>query len=232
MVKFYGMCSLSALLSLKRMMIRSTLPVCQSTSRRVFSHVRAHLSTNAASGNSIPGHIIVVGGGAVGSLFAGRLGALKSHKGRVWMLSSWEEHMSVIKNLPGLIVQEEGTIGKECLIGSVRCANSAKEILTTLAGERGVDASSRVSTVLIAVKQSGIRKASQQAAELLAKFHGGLCVALLNGMGHMEIIMDAIRFNPPHCVQLNDQNYTTNYRRRYRISHLSNQQNRFVQCRI
>jgi tRNA G37 N-methylase TrmD len=38
------------------------------------------------------GHTVVIGGGSLGSLFAGRLGALRALEGRVWMLTSWEEH--------------------------------------------------------------------------------------------------------------------------------------------
>ena len=160
-------------------------------SYRFLSSFQKRYSTQIDS--ALAGQIVVVGGGAVGSLFAGRLGSLKKLKGRVWMLSSWEEHTSMIKKLPGLIVQEQGSIGNSCLIGNVRCAGSSKEILTTLAAERGMGASTSISAVLIAVKQSGVRKAAQQAGELLAKGHGGLCLALLNGMGHMEIIADAIR---------------------------------------
>ena len=167
--------------------------LCNQTKKYYFSLSHAKFSTPSNTGTSFPGQIVIVGGGAVGSLFAGRLGALKKMKGRVWMLSSWEEHTSSIEKLPGLIVQEEGSLGNGCLLGSVRCASSPKDILASLAAERGIGASTTISTVIIAVKQDGIRKASDQAAELLSRGRGGLCVALLNGMGHMEVISDALR---------------------------------------
>ena len=178
----------------RQILKRIMRPLCKFQSLNCsFSLHHARLSSPANSGTSFPGQIVVVGGGAVGSLFAGRLGALKKMKGRIWMLSSWKEHTSSIEKLPGLIVQEEGLLGNGCLLGSVRCASSPKEILASLKDERGMGASTNISAVIIAVKHEGIRKASEQAAERLSKGRGGLCVALLNGMGHMEVISDALR---------------------------------------
>ena len=58
-----------------------------------------------------PEHVVVIGGGSLGSLFAGRLGALKALEGRVWMLTSWEAQAMAVRENHGIIVQEEGSVG-------------------------------------------------------------------------------------------------------------------------
>ena len=147
-----------------------------------------------ASKNSAYGNVVVIGGGAIGSLFAGRIGAIKRMKGKVWLLSSWEDHVTCMKSLQGLVVKEEGMVGNSCMIANVRAATTAKEIIEAHEAECGFGDISRACTVVIAVKQHGIRKAAHQAAEILSRGHGGLCVGLLNGYGHMDAISHAIRF--------------------------------------
>jgi hypothetical protein len=75
------------------------------------------------------GKVVVVGGGAVGSLFAGRLSTLKELEGRVWLLTRWTEQADVIKGLKGMVVKESEAVGKGCLIGNMKVAASVREIL-------------------------------------------------------------------------------------------------------
>eukprot|EP00961_Rhodomonas_salina_P300576 3939906-Rhodomonas_salina.2 len=41
------------------------------------------------------GRVVVIGGGSVGSLFSGRIAAIKAMKERVWLLTQWQEHFTV-----------------------------------------------------------------------------------------------------------------------------------------
>ena len=41
------------------------------------------------------GQVVVIGGGAIGSLVAGRIAAVPGMEKRVWMLTSWVEHAQV-----------------------------------------------------------------------------------------------------------------------------------------
>lgn len=41
------------------------------------------------------GQVVVIGGGAIGSLMAGRIAAVPGMEKRVWMLTSWVEHAQV-----------------------------------------------------------------------------------------------------------------------------------------
>ena len=43
------------------------------------------------------GQVVVIGGGAIGSLMAGRIAAVPGMDKRVWMLTSWAEHAQVLQ---------------------------------------------------------------------------------------------------------------------------------------
>ena len=140
-----------------------------------------------------PEHVVVIGGGALGSLFAGRLGALNALRGRVWMLTSWEEQAAAVESNQGVVVQEQGSVGSGCLIGEVRAMRHLAEVRELQTNTVNTKVRGRVNVVIIAVKQTGIRKAAEQAAQILAGVHGGLCITVLNGLGHIEVVNNALR---------------------------------------
>ena len=145
--------------------------------------------------------MVIIGGGAIGSLFAGRLGTLSSLRGRVWMLTSWDEQASAVQSNQGVVVQEEGSVGSACLIGQVRAMRHLAEVREMQANTVNSKVRGRVNVVIIAVKQPGIRKAAEQAAQILADTHGGLCITVLNGIGHVEVVNNALR-NHDVCATL------------------------------
>ena len=49
-------------------------------------------------------HVVVIGGGSLGSLFAGRLGALSTLRSRVWMLTAWEEQAHAVEENQGCLL--------------------------------------------------------------------------------------------------------------------------------
>jgi hypothetical protein len=160
--------------------------VCKERSR---AGARRSFSGTAES----PEHVVVIGGGSLGSLFAGRLGTLKTLRGRVWMLTSWEEQVAAVQSNQGVVVQEQGPVGSGCLIGQVRAMRSLAEVRKIQNDTVNSVVRGRVNVVIIAVKQPGIRKAAEQAAQILADVHGGVCITVLNGLGHIEVVNNALR---------------------------------------
>jgi len=76
---------------------RSCLLTCHRPApRAAFSGRVAETRSRGVARSEAPEHVLVIGGGALGSLFAGRLGALKNLQDRVWMLTSWEEQAQVL----------------------------------------------------------------------------------------------------------------------------------------
>ena len=149
----------------------------------------------AAAGPRKLGHAVVIGGGALGSLVAGRLGALRALEGRVWMLTAWDEQAAAVEENRGVVVEEAGTVGSDCLIGHVRVARGLPQMLDMQKDAVSSAAGGSVEVVIIAVKQPAVRQAAQRAAAILANVHGGVCITLLNGLGHIEIIRNAFRQN-------------------------------------
>ena len=110
----------------------------------------------------------------------------------------FQNFYQVVEENKGLIVEEAGSVGSSCLIGNVRVARSLRQILDMQQGavsSAGGGGPGRVEVVIIAVKQPSIRQAAQRAANILANVHGGVCITLLNGLGHIEIIQNAMRQN-------------------------------------
>eukprot|EP00960_Hanusia_phi_P045659 757379-Hanusia_phi.AAC.16 len=155
-------------------------------------------------------NIAVIGGGSIGSLLSGRIAATSRMRDRVWMLTSSSEHASVrtcmrfptdgvslasqaIKAVRGIVVKEEGTVGKNTMMGQVRVAESLSEVEDLKKESLALYGFGKASLVFIAVKQAGLRKAAEQAARVLAGSHGSLCIAVMNGVGHMEVIHKALR---------------------------------------
>uniref|UniRef100_A0A7S0DWF2 2-dehydropantoate 2-reductase n=1 Tax=Hanusia phi TaxID=3032 RepID=A0A7S0DWF2_9CRYP len=140
-------------------------------------------------------NIAVIGGGSIGSLLSGRIAATSRMRDRVWMLTSSSEHASAIKAVRGIVVKEEGTVGKNTMMGQVRVAESLSEVEDLKKESLALYGFGKASLVFIAVKQAGLRKAAEQAARVLAGSHGSLCIAVMNGVGHMEVIHKALRYH-------------------------------------
>jgi 2-dehydropantoate 2-reductase len=159
-------------------------------SRTLCSGIKAEFNT--AEG---PEHVVIVGGGSLGSLFAGRLGAIKSLRDRVWLLTSWEEQAKAVEENQGLIVQEEGQVGNKCLMGQVQVVREPSQVSREIYKLQNAGLRGKANVVILAVKQPSIRKAAEQAATILADVHGGVCVTLLNGLGHIETVRNTFRNN-------------------------------------
>lgn len=149
-------------------------------------------SSSASKGVVGIGHVVVIGGGAIGSLFAARLSTLKDLSGRVWLLTGWKEHAEAISQTHGVIINEAPSVGGSCLVGAVRVATRVSEILQDSRADEEA-AKGQINVVIVAVKQRQIRKASEDAAALLSKSHGGVLLALQNGVGHMDVLRKTIR---------------------------------------
>ena len=88
---------------LRHFILGGAWTACKSKFRQVGSLHPLRSVSSPADGNMrsslgcthVRGQIVVIGGGALGSLFAGRLGTLEPLKGRVWMLTAWEEQAKV-----------------------------------------------------------------------------------------------------------------------------------------
>ena len=138
------------------------------------------------------GHIVVIGGGSVGSLFSGRLATLKHLADRVWLLTRWGDHAQAIMGTRGVIVREDASMGGACLVGGVKVVGAPSEVLKACQYDDEA-VKGRVNVVILAAKQPQIRRAAEDAAALLGSSHGGLLISLLNGVGHMDVLRKAFK---------------------------------------
>lgn len=106
----------------------------------------------------------------------------------------------MISKTRGLILRESPSVGGACLVGGVRIAHGRSEIFQDSRADEE-DAKGQINVVILAVKQSQIRKASVDAADLLSKCHGGILISLLNGVGHMDILRQALTYLSPPSTQ-------------------------------
>jgi len=132
-------------------------------------------------------NVVVIGGGALGSLLAARLAqcATPGAGGRVTLLTRWEEHAAAISVHGGIALEEEAS---SVLVSGVEVARCAAEVRLN-GGNRRPDA------ILLAVKHGDTQRAAADAAELLVLSRGGggaeaACVvaSLQNGMGNCAIV--------------------------------------------
>lgn len=110
--------------------------------------------------------IAVVGAGAMGCLFGGRL----SQVAEVWLIDPWVEHVIALQS-KGLLLQEMD--GSEHIL-SVRAVNDPNQVTV------------KVDLALILVKSHQTEWAARQAASILAP--EGIALTLQNGLGNLEII--------------------------------------------
>lgn len=113
--------------------------------------------------------IVVVGAGAMGSLF----GALLAEAGsEVWLIDVWAEHIKII-NEKGLSVEREGKI------------RSVEVEATTDPKRIGV-----ADLIIIFVKSTQTAEAARVAKEMAGS--GSLVLTLQNGMGNADVIAEVI----------------------------------------
>ncbi|KAJ1490494.1 ketopantoate reductase PanE/ApbA-domain-containing protein [Baffinella frigidus] len=143
------------------------------------------------------GQVVVIGGGAIGSLMAGRIAAVPGMEKRVWMLTSWVEHAQAIAEVNGLVVHDErgGEFQRRSMFGQVKVVSDAEAILHWGSGAGRPEEMAQANVVIVAVKQSGMRWAADQAARILGGAHGGIAVTLLNGLGHIPTLQSAMRYH-------------------------------------
>lgn len=124
--------------------------------------------------------IAVVGGGAMGSLFAARL-AERDKANDVWLVSAWREHVDKI-NASGLELQSKvpGSESAPKKVKSLRASGSPAEVVRAFGGP--------VDLCLIMVKSGQTPTAAKKAAELLDSAQNSYALTLQNGLGNREIL--------------------------------------------
>lgn len=110
--------------------------------------------------------IAIIGGGAIGSLFAAKLSPLAE----VWLFSQWQDHINVIQQRGLRLTELDGAK----ITVNVNATAALEQI------NRPVD------VVIIAVKSHQTIIASRRAAALLGQT--GIAISVQNGLGHLEQI--------------------------------------------
>lgn len=114
--------------------------------------------------------IAIIGAGAMGSLFGGRL----SPVAEVWLVDPWAEHVAAMQREGLLLIQPDGS--------ELRIPVQA--VLDPTAVPQAVD------LAIIFVKSHSTRWAAKQAAGILDK--DGLALTLQNGLGNLEVIAEVV----------------------------------------
>lgn len=112
--------------------------------------------------------VVVIGAGAMGSLFGGRLAASGRHE--VWLLDPWAEHVAALQAQGLTLTNPDGRV-EQIVVNATTAAGAVP---------RPVD------LALIFVKSHATRQAAGQAAPLLGA--SGLALTLQNGLGNHETI--------------------------------------------
>lgn len=118
--------------------------------------------------------IAVIGAGAMGSLFGGRLAAGGAHT--VWLVDPWVEHIVTIQRHGLELVNPDGSVDRIVVNGTTDVAEVAEDGMVDL--------------TLIFVKGYATRRAVQQAARVLAE--DGVGLTLQNGVGNLEILSEVL----------------------------------------
>jgi 2-dehydropantoate 2-reductase len=113
--------------------------------------------------------IIIIGVGAMGSLFAGRLSPLTE----VVMLGHWPEQLAALKGNGLLLVHPDGQESRV----KVQATNNLADV-------------GRADIVLVLVKSWQTRRAAGQARQIINA--GSLVVTLQNGLGNLEILVESV----------------------------------------
>lgn len=123
--------------------------------------------------------IAVIGAGAMGSMFGGRLAATDTHD--VWLVDPWKEHVETLKKRGLELIAPDGT------------AQRIEVHATTVP----VEVAMPVDLTLVFVKGHATRRAAEQASSLLG--NDGVAVTLQNGVGNLDVLIEAV--GKEHAVQ-------------------------------
>lgn len=125
--------------------------------------------------------IAVIGAGAMGSLFGGRLAMAGTHD--VWLVDPWTEHVRAIQDHGLSLTHTDGSIDQIPV--------NATTDTVQLADNGAVD------LALIFVKGHATRRAAQRATQLLAD--DGIALTLQNGVGNLDVLTEVV--GPDRAVQ-------------------------------
>jgi len=114
--------------------------------------------------------IAVIGAGAMGSLFGGKLTSVTD----VWLVDPWAEHVAAMRQNGLELTNPDGTIERI----SVQAVGTPEEV------------DGPVDLALIFVKSHSTRWAAEQASTLLAE--DGLALTLQNGLGNLEVVAKVV----------------------------------------
>jgi len=109
--------------------------------------------------------IAVIGAGAMGSLFGGKLSSVAS----VWLIDPWKEHIKAIQRHGLRLIEPEG-----------------EQVIRVKATTDPATVKERVDLALILVKSPHTEAAARTARSLLKE--DGLVLTLQNGLGNLEVI--------------------------------------------
>ncbi len=118
--------------------------------------------------------IAIMGAGAMGSLFGGRLANTGRHD--VWLVDPWAEHVAVIRERGLELIGLDGRVERI----RVKAATDVAEV-----AEEGP-----VEVAFIFVKSYATRRAARQTRRVLAD--GGLALTLQNGLGNREVLAEIL----------------------------------------
>mmetsp|Transcript_14714 Transcript_14714/g.41847 ORF Transcript_14714/g.41847 Transcript_14714/m.41847 type:complete len:1106 (+) Transcript_14714:132-3449(+) len=121
--------------------------------------------------------VLVLGGGSLGSLFAGRLAQHYS----VYMLSGYEDHVMEIQRA-GLTILEGGHSGQEAVTRPVHAATSVEDVLDQAGG--------KFRTIFMLTSGPNTAKRARAASVLLAD--DGIVVTLQNGLDNENVIAESV----------------------------------------
>jgi 2-dehydropantoate 2-reductase len=114
--------------------------------------------------------IVVIGAGAMGSLWGARLSPLTE----VWLLDRWVEHVAAMRKEGVHLIEVDGRV----------------EVIPVRATTDPVEVGQGVDLAIIFVKSPGTTFASRLATTLLKP--EGLALSLQNGLGNIEIMADVL----------------------------------------
>lgn len=134
------------------------------------------LATNPAANK----RIVIIGGGSMGSLFAGKI-AFENNSSDVWLLTEWKDHSQAIQKEGLSINSSDSSSSSSSLNASVSVADSSS--IEKLARTADI--------VLVMVKAPETSKAAELAKKI-AKVDTGIVVTLQNGLGGKDIVEKAL----------------------------------------
>lgn len=131
-------------------------------------------------------NVCLIGGGAMGSLFAARLALTRQKYSHVtantprdvWMMSSWKEHADKI-NHAGLVLHELDKAQK--VVTNIKVTERPEDVLNAVGP---------ADLCIVLVKGPHTREAAKKAMQVLSP--KGVVLTLQNGLGNREALVDEL----------------------------------------